>query len=534
MFQDSLQKLLDKEGRKGRPIIDILEVNKLNRQLIFQSYLWDQRLTFAAGSGGNAHEMHNFLTKDREKSYASEKLAELNLGSKSQISFPGSDTFLLDSRNDESLKGNIVMHQEKLYDQQKQDIELDSFQGKQGDSLLSTCTSASEHLDPLEYDLVGQRTHSDGQFSSLANLSETFDAKWTGEENAHVLADASLSDSASVEATAPMSVSEESEDRSATEVTHSFASALLARLGDGAEDLSSWIGMPFLHFYHSMNKNLGIIPRFGSISDYNPVYISLFSELKHQGGARLLIPVGVDGTVIPVYDDEPTSIISYVLVSQDYHIQMSDERERIRANVDASLSLPSNELGSSLMSQSSDEMAHEPYKSSGSSEDGISYLSGSRSSLVMDPIVMKAMHARVSFCDEGPMGKVRHTVTCYYPKPFDALRRISCPSEVDYIRSLSRCKKWGAQGGKSNVFFAKSLDDRFIIKQVTKTELESFIKFAPEYFKYLSESIGTRSPTCLAKILGIYQVDNLLLLMLVPLSYISTECVKIYLPLSSA
>lgn len=44
--------------------------------------------------------------------------------------------------------------------------------------------------------------------------------------------------------------------------------------------------------------------------------------------------------------------------------------------------------------------------------------------------------------------------------------------------------------------------------QVTKTELESFIKVAPAYFKYLSESIGSGSPTCLAKILGIYQVST--------------------------
>jgi 1-phosphatidylinositol-3-phosphate 5-kinase len=97
-------------------------------------------------------------------------------------------------------------------------------------------------------------------------------------------------------------------------------------------------------------------------------------------------------------------------------------------------------------------------------------------------------------------------VTSYYAKSFEALRRSCCPSELDFIRSISRCKKWGAQGGKSNVFFAKSLDDRFIIKQVTKTELESFLQFGSDYFKYLSESISTGSPTSLAKILGIYQV----------------------------
>ncbi|KAE8716628.1 hypothetical protein F3Y22_tig00110114pilonHSYRG00473 [Hibiscus syriacus] len=78
---------------------------------------------------------------------------------------------------------------------------------------------------------------------------------------------------------------------------------------------------------------------------------------------------------------------------------------------------------------------------------------------------------------------------------------------MDFLRSLSRCQKWSAQGGKSNVYFAKSLDERFIIKQVQKTELESFYEFAPEYFKYLTESLSSGSPTCLAKVLGIYQVS---------------------------
>ncbi|KAK1550820.1 hypothetical protein Q3G72_025386 [Acer saccharum] len=144
----------------------------------------------------------------------------------------------------------------------------------------------------------------------------------------------------------------------------------------------------------------------------------------------------------------------------------------------------------------------------GSSDESILSMSGSRGSQVLDPLsYSKDLHARISFTDDGPLGKVKYTVTCYYAKCFDALRRICCPFELDFVRSLSRCKKWEAQGGKSNVFFAKTLDERFIIKQVTKTELESFIKFGAAYFMYLSESISTGSPTCLAKILGIYQVS---------------------------
>ncbi|KAF9597043.1 hypothetical protein IFM89_015198 [Coptis chinensis] len=92
---------------------------------------------------------------------------------------------------------------------------------------------------------------------------------------------------------------------------------------------------------------------------------------------------------------------------------------------------------------------------------------------------------------------------CLYEKQFHDLR---CPCELDYISSLSRCKNWDAKGGKSGSLFVKTLDDRFVIKQIQKKEYDSFVKFAHEYFKYTDQSLNSGSQTCLAKILGIYQV----------------------------
>ncbi|XP_010937259.1 1-phosphatidylinositol-3-phosphate 5-kinase FAB1B [Elaeis guineensis] len=510
-FEDCLHRVLKKEARKGQPVFDILEVNKLKRQLIFYSYLWDQMLIFAAGSD-NDEVLNSFIMRDKEK------LTDLNLGLKPQKDFNSSETSPGNFTNNEFLHGstNAVNHQEDINDHhthysshQKRCIEVDSFQGKQIKTLRSTSTGASEQSVLLETGLIGRRTLSDGQFPVMLNLSDTFDAKWTG-ENGPFLFDSSLLDpSNSFEAAGAASVSKDSDERSGAEITQSLASALLTKLGDSAEDFSIWIRMPFLNFYRPFNRNLGSTPRFNALNEYNSVYVPLFRELECQGGARFLLPVGVNDTVIPIYDDEPTSIISYALVSLEYHIQISDEWERTRDGAETSPLLPPYDAGNLHLSRSFDETTSDPYKSFGSVDDGILSLSGSRGSVVLDPLIYtKGMHVKVSFADEGPLGKVKYTVTCYYAKHFDALRRTCCPSEFDFIRSLSRCKKWGAQGGKSNVFFAKSLDDRFIIKQVTKTELESFIKFAPEYFKYLSESIGTRSPTCLAKILGIYQVTS--------------------------
>ncbi|KAI3891838.1 hypothetical protein MKW92_018233 [Papaver armeniacum] len=232
---------------------------------------------------------------------------------------------------------------------------------------------------------------------------------------------------------------------------------------DNMEQCPAWVRVPFLELYKnsarydpiylldlylpSVNKNSSLsTPKLDNLGQYIPIYLPVVRELPLLGGARFLLPIGDDGTVVPVYDDEPTSVISYALASPEYHSQISGE--------------------------------------------------GSAAS--------KSLHATVSFTDDSPLGKVKYTVTCYYSSGFEALRRMCCPSELDFIRSLSRCKKWG----KSNVFFTKSLDDRLIIKQVTKTEFEYFLQFAPEYFKYLTESIDTRSPTCLAKILGIYQVTS--------------------------
>jgi 1-phosphatidylinositol-3-phosphate 5-kinase len=261
--------------------------------------------------------------------------------------------------------------------------------------------------------------------------------------------------------------------------------------------------MPFLLFYRSLNKQWNRSNRFDALNEYTPEYVSSFlREVERQIGPKFIFPIGINDIVVGVYDDEPTSIISYALASQEYHLQMSDELERDTIDT----SLPLCDSRSTSLTEL-DDCTSELLRSVVLTEDNILSMSGSKNPLASDPLVpRKVSHIKVNFGDEGPLGQVKYTVICYYAKQFDALRRMCCPSERDFIKSLSRCKKWGAQGGKSNVFFAKSMDDRFIIKQVTKTELESFMKFAPDYFQYVSESICTGSPTCIAKILGIYQV----------------------------
>ncbi|XP_028752152.1 1-phosphatidylinositol-3-phosphate 5-kinase FAB1B-like [Neltuma alba] len=487
-FEAALHKILNQEKRKGQPGVDILEINRLRRQLFFQSYMWDHRLIYAASSANFSNE------SDLSSSNSDDKGRTMDENLKSGMSMPGvafssADCILTGSKLMESPDlqrgepGSKISQADDIIDQEidmtgheKEDHQSDPSNSKLGFGI--------------------RRSLSEGHYQSIMPcLSDTLDAKWTGEEvipkdNMSVALDEFMADSLSTAIQR-----DHAED-------HNVLKNMPKAHDNIMEDSLSWLGMPFINFYRSFNKNLQASgPKFDTLADYNPVYVSSlssFREMELQGEARLLLPIGVNDTVIPVFDDEPSSIISYALMSPEYHAQLIDEGERTKDGVESMPSLYFPDSANFTSFLSSDETSSDSQKSFFSTDDSLPSFS---------PLVCtKAMHPRVSFGDDGPHSKVKYSVTVYYAKKFDAMRRIWCPSEIDYVRSLSRCKKWRAQGGKSNVFFAKTLDDRFIIKQVTKTELESFIKFGPAYFKYLTDSIGLPCPTCLAKILGIYQV----------------------------
>lgn len=47
-----------------------------------------------------------------------------------------------------------------------------------------------------------------------------------------------------------------------------------------------------------------------------------------------------------------------------------------------------------------------------------------------------------------------------------------------YIRSLCMTNKWDAKGGKSGATFSKTGDERFVVKFISKTELQMFLDCA--------------------------------------------------------
>ncbi|CAM9117073.1 unnamed protein product, partial [Discosporangium mesarthrocarpum] len=78
--------------------------------------------------------------------------------------------------------------------------------------------------------------------------------------------------------------------------------------------------------------------------------------------------------------------------------------------------------------------------------------------------------------------------------------------EDSYIQSLSMAMKWDAQGGKSGATFSKTSDERFVVKSISKTELQMFLDVAPHYFAYMAKAFFHKLPTVLCRIVGVYQI----------------------------
>lgn len=374
--------------------------------------MWDHRLVYAAGLDAKTfqNDLSNSTTEDKEKFiFVNEKLADTNKPVTSDKGSVDCESNLLDSKLDQiyNQEGRYVTPQETKSDKQGSDKCLDLRHEKESEAMFSSRTNIFDDSNSLETNSAVSRDMLYGQVSIEPSLSDTLDAAWIGENQAP----SNYFDFSGTRSVGEkFNLKEQAEDQSGSRTSRTLPLAS-TKSSDNAEDSVSWLGLPFVNFYRSLSKNIiGSAQKLGTLNEYNPVYISSFRESELQGGARLLLPVGVNDTVIPVYDDEPTSIISYALLSSDYAVQLSDGFERPKDSAE-STQLHSFNSSSFLSFHSTDETM-EPYRSLGSADEGFLSLYGSRSSLVLDPLsYTKAFHARVSFGDDGPLGKVKYTVT---------------------------------------------------------------------------------------------------------------------------
>lgn len=505
-----LQPVIMETSEPGQTAVDILELNRLRHALLIGLHAWDRQL----------NSLNSLLKKS-----SIAKATQMD-ASHSQLKDSKSDSLSknskVDSDHEENVSGSVELWESSANDlhlEQKKEAKLPTLEpfGPENSKLATVHHNTQDDV------------HSDGEIAST--LSERIDSAWTGTDQ--VVQHLSETDGLQAGFVKPISKTDNPPFRRLTMPVrvHSFDSALRfqERISRGLPPSS--LHLSTLRSFHAsgdyrnmvrdpvsnvMRTYSQILPleaqKLNLILSSTPSFISSASCISD--GARLLLPQrGNNDVVIAVYDDDPTSIISYALSSKEYEDWVADKVYEHEGSWNESESYKESSAVSTFSAWQSFGSLNLDYIHYGSygSEDA----SSSMGTLFTDP--KRSPHLTISFADESSSagGKVKFSVTCYFAKQFDSLRKKCCPSGVDFVRSLSRSRKWSAQGGKSNVFFAKSLDERFIIKQVKKTELESFEEFAPEYFKYLTDSLNSRSPTCLAKILGIYQVKSQSLLLYV-------------------
>lgn len=192
----------------------------------------------------------------------------------------------------------------------------------------------------------------------------------------------------------------------------------------------------------------------------------------------------VDSDVI-VREDEPSSLIAFCLSSSDYVSKLKTMRENVpisTVSADNTSVIKTNQVSNDNATISDSQFDN---------------------STELERIMLKktAIHLKYQFQEGASL------LSCkiFFAEQFDAFRQ-ECGIEGNFVQSLSRCIKWDSTGGKSGSSFLKTLDDRFIIKELSHAELDAFVKFAPSYFEYLAQALFHDLPTVLAKIYGFYQI----------------------------
>jgi len=254
-----------------------------------------------------------------------------------------------------------------------------------------------------------------------------------------------------------------------------------------------------------------------------------------------------------VHDQEPSSVIAYALSSQDYEVSLQQLRNQLSADVAGGAQKPSTRPPASAVAPTQTVAGADSTDSSGK-KSVLSFLKGSSSSRDRSPghhgrpqryevdsvkytprtVERESLEDSEDINDGSPVmtesekslskstqqqplnyhielqfsdNMAKFYCRVCFADQFVKLRKLIFPDgEERYIRSLSRCFTWLARGGKSGSSFCKTQDDRFILKQMSRYEVQSFNEFAPHYFDYITSAHANNKPTALAKIVGVYKI----------------------------
>ena len=199
-------------------------------------------------------------------------------------------------------------------------------------------------------------------------------------------------------------------------------------------------------------------------------------------------------SLIIVREDEPSTIIAYTLSCDDYIGKLREIRETYSESIHTDESVMHSVIDEidkqSIHSYTSDGLASE------APDMGYNNISDMHIERTLRSET--GTHVKYHFSDRT----TKFFCKIFFSEQFDALRR-NCGCDESYLGSLASCIKWDSSGGKSGSAFLKTKDDRLLMKQMSRPEMDAFLKFAPAYFQYLSEALFHGVRTILHNFLGV-------------------------------
>ncbi|XP_044071517.1 1-phosphatidylinositol 3-phosphate 5-kinase isoform X3 [Siniperca chuatsi] len=235
-----------------------------------------------------------------------------------------------------------------------------------------------------------------------------------------------------------------------------------------------------------------ILANFLPGNSYNPIPFPFDPDKHYLMYEHERVPIAV-------CEREPSSIIAFALSCKEYKTALDylskasnaggDETPQVASAGESRAKSSPARPSESASSQQSRSSMDDPLKDAD--------LADKQKKQTLNP------HVELQFSDTNAKFYCR----VYYAEEFHKMREVIMESpEEDFVRSLSHCVNWQARGGKSGAVFYATEDDRFILKQMPRLEVQSFLDFAPHYFTYITGAVQQKRPTALAKILGVYRI----------------------------
>jgi Phosphatidylinositol-4-phosphate 5-Kinase len=243
---------------------------------------------------------------------------------------------------------------------------------------------------------------------------------------------------------------------------------------------------------------------------------------------------GVNGRVVPVLDEQLNTIIAYSLSSIEYSKQFKQfsRQEGALSDPDGSLidrTKPAKpDLDAGIENYGSRDRPNDDGYTSQRNRNSSPLSHGTGKSTIPSPddirdqerrmLARNKSHIKHTFRDIDEKGLVtcKFVCTSYWATQFHAVRQVFLSpnatgnnlsstktegeqqdslfvqtgndAEQSYIDSLSSAEPWAASGGKSGASFSRTSDGRFVIKCISRTELQMFLDCAPAYFEYLTKA----------------------------------------------